>query len=108
MKTAHLDFKDIGYEGQWADLEDPLDYSQRRYEAVLGEMQRAGDDVAIAEKFFRDRLASWHLVDADTQAPMNDPKIDDLKGVTTAIALAIGEKIASLFEATVPLRSRKP
>ena len=106
-KTVHMDFKDIGYEDQWADLEDPRDYSQRHFEAVVGEMQTAQKDAAVAEKFFRDRIASWHVVDGDSGEAMNDPKVDDLKGVSVAVSLAIGQKITELFEATVPFRSRK-
>lgn len=106
-KTVHLDFKDIGYESQWCDLEDPKDYTQSRYEAVLADMLKAKEDPAVAEKFFRDRIASWHLVNGDTDEPLNDPKTDDLKGIKVAISLAIGEKISELFEATVPFRSKR-
>ena len=106
-KTVHVDLKDAGEPGEWAELEDPRSYSQRHFEQVVTEMQTARDDAEAAAKVFRDRISAWHLIDADTGAALSDPKTDDLKGISVGITAAIGEKITELYEATVPKASRK-
>ena len=114
-KTVHFDLADAGELGEWVELEDPRSYSQRHFEQVVAEMQKIRPDPAtnqtgdpaLGERVFRDRVSAWHLVDADTGASLNDPKTDDLKGVSVGVTAAIGEKITELFEATVPFRSRR-
>ncbi len=114
-KIVHLDLKDAEAEGQWAELENPRAYSQRKFEQVVGDMTKvrpnpetgAVGDAALAEQVFRNCIWAWHLIDADTGAALNDPKTDDLSGLEVGVTAAIGEKITELFEATVPFRSRK-
>lgn len=106
-KTFHLDLAEAGFEGMWVDLYDPRFLSQRKFEELVARMSDVRSDAKAAEQALRDRVAAWHLVDPDTEQDLNDPKTDDLGGLPVGVLSAIGDKINDLFEATVPLRSRK-
>ena len=90
MATIRVEFDG----GEWADLFDPGDLSFRAVEKLAGQLDhlRTTADSAGAEEFIRERIAAWHLIDADSGAEMNDPRTDDLKGLT-------GKKVKAIMSA---------
>lgn len=105
-KTEHLALDMAGFDGQWVDLFDPRFMSQRRFEEAVAAMRAAQNDPKATEKFLRDRIAAWHVLDADSGEPLADPQTADLGGIPLGVTKAISDKIGDLFEATIPNRSR--
>ena len=106
-KTEHLDLGPLGFDLQWVDLFDPKYLSQRRFEESVRTMREAQAEPKAAEQFLRERIAVWHVLDADSGEPLGDPQAADLGGLPLGITKAISEKITELFEATVPNASRR-
>lgn len=100
-KTLHIDLED----GQWVEVRDPRHLSMR----TITKWQRATEDGSLDnESFIRELVAAWHLIDPDTGQPMNDPKVDDLGGLTPSTLNAINEQVRSSFRgaASEPGRDR--
>lgn len=98
MKTVHIDLADHGLEGQWVDVRDPRFLSMRR----LANWQDAVKDGTLDnERFVRDFVTAWHLLDADTEAVMSDPKTDDIGGLSAIVFTALNEGLRDLFRGPV-------
>lgn len=105
-KTYHLALDTTDFPDQWVDLFDPRFMSQRRFEEAVAAMRAAATDPKATEKFLRDRISTWNVLDADSGEPLGDPQSADLGGLPLGITKAISDKIGDLFEATIPNRSR--
>ena len=94
MKTVHIALDDVGLEGQWVDVKDPHFLTMRTLTRWQAEIK---DGTLDNERFIREFVAAWHLVDPDMGSEMNDPLKDDVGGLTVAVFQAINENLQRLF-----------
>ena len=110
-RLVHLDLSAAGFKDQWVDFFDPKYLTQRKWEQTVSSFEAIRDGKAepgAEERFFRERIAAWHLKDEDTGESLSDPANDDLKALTLEHSKALMERILELFNEQVPAPLRRP
>ena len=97
-KTIHIPLDESDLPGQWVDVRDPRFLSKR----TIDRWQRdvSGGDFT-PEKFLREFVVAWHLVDADTGEEMNSPTADSIDGIPIVVFQVLNERVGQLFRNTL-------
>lgn len=106
-KTVHVDLGPLGFEDQWFDIRDPKYMSDRRAKKYAVSMQGSDVDPKVTEDFLRNLVFAWHVLDADSEEPLDDPTTADLGGLPLGVSAAISGKFNELITDIVPNALRK-